>query len=192
MVIGLAGKAGVGKDHIAQQFLVPKGYYKISMAWPLKVALLARNLATFEEVFTTKPEHVRKLLQEEGTERGRDIYGEDYWCLWIQNWLQLMQSEWHITDFVIPDVRFPNEVELVRRLGGKVYVVIAPERQTLHGKAARHRSEIALDHYTGFDGAIYNDPRYAKTVQQQLNKLLGVQNAKLDSLLDRYEFLAER
>ena len=192
MVIGLAGKAGVGKDHIAQQFLASKGYYKISMAWPLKVALIARQLATPEEVFVTKPEHVRKLLQEEGTERGRDIYGENYWCLWIQNWLRLMQTEWHIDNFVIPDVRFLNEVDLVRRLGGKVYLVMAPERQTLRGKAAKHRSEIALDHYTGFDGVIYNDPRYAKTLQRQVDKLLGVPNAKLESVLDRYDFLAER
>ena len=53
---------------------------------------------------------------------------------------------------VIDDVRFPNEVEMIQRLGGKVIRIDRP------GPAeSTHASEIELDGFDGWDGVIVND-----------------------------------
>jgi hypothetical protein len=175
-VVGISGKAGSGKDYISQNFLIPLGYKQFSFAWHFKVWLIGKGEATHEEVFFTKPPHVRKLLQEEGTERGRNVYGENVWCNTAGEWMRVLAENCGITKFVIPDVRFPNEVEFIQSVGGKVYRVIAPTRSAnnnLNEEARRHISETALDEFSGFDGFIMNDPEVADQVQSQVIHLLN-------------------
>lgn len=176
-VIGISGKAGSGKDWIANRFLRSQGYYNFSYAWHLKVWLVGKGLATHEEVFVTKPPHVRKLLQEEATERGRMVYGEDIWTETANEWLRVFSEDWGITKFVIPDIRFVNEINAVHKLGGKVIRVEAPKRVAKNGltpEARNHISETGLDNFTGFDGVIFNDPEHKETVVKQLNTILDI------------------
>lgn len=175
-VVGISGKAGSGKDYISQNFLIPLGYKQFSFAWHFKVWLIGKGEATHEEVFFTKPPHVRKLLQEEGTERGRNVYGENVWCNTAGEWMRVLAENCGINKFVIPDVRFPNEVEFIQSVGGKVCRVIAPARSAnnnLTEEARRHISETALDEFNGFDGFILNDPEVADSVQAQVVQLLN-------------------
>jgi hypothetical protein len=177
-VIGISGKARCGKDYISTNFLFPLGYKSFSLAWHFKVWLVAKGEATYEEVFFTKPPHVRKLLQEEGTERGRVPFGENIWCDTAATWMRVMSEHMGINKFVIPDVRFPNEVEMVQRLGGKVMRITAPEREKksdLTWEARQHISETALDNFLGFDGIVYNDPKYSESVRRQVMAILGEQ-----------------
>lgn len=149
-IIGLSGKAGVGKDYIAQQFLQPLGFQQISLADHFKLTIVGRKLATFQEVFHTKPPHVRKLLQEEGTERGRNVYGEDVWCDTLYATVLLHAARNNQTRWVIPDVRFPNEVQFIQQVGGVVYRIWAPDRAAtspLTPEQRQHPSETALDRY---------------------------------------------
>jgi hypothetical protein len=176
-IIGISGKAGTGKDYISQRYLRPLGYHQFSFAWHLKVWLVGRGEATYDEVFHAKPEHVRKLMQEEGTERGRNVYGEQVWVDTMDTWFRVLYENWGITKFVVPDVRFPNEVQGVQRLGGTVLRVVAPKRNAGHNmsKEARlHTSETALDNYEDFDGFLFNDPEYSETVPRQLSSLLDI------------------
>lgn len=174
-VIGVSGKSGSGKDFISQNFLRPRGYYQWSLAWHFKVWTVGKGLATHEEVFYTKPPHVRKELQLEGTERGRMVYGEDVWCSTAKEWFNVLNEQWGIDRFVIADVRFPNEVDFVKSMGGKVIRINAPklaEANSLSPEARLHISETALDNYTDFDYIIENDPEYASTVPAQIEVIL--------------------
>lgn len=148
MVVGISGKSGSGKDYIADHAFVPLGFRKFSMAWHMKAFAVGKGLATFDEVFHTKPLHVRTMLQEEGTEHGRLVYGEDVWCRTVEAWIRLLSEAWGEHRFVIPDVRFMNEAELVYRLGGHVIRVEAPCRvaaSPLTPEQREHASETSLD-----------------------------------------------
>jgi hypothetical protein len=174
-VIGISGKAGVGKDFITNKYLQPRKYFTFSLAWHFKVWLVGKGLATYEEVFVTKPPHVRKLLQEEGTERGRMAFGEDIWCNTIFTWFKVLHDYSGINDFVIPDVRFPNEVDFIKSHGGRVIRIHAPiraEGNSLTPEARQHISETALDGYDKFDAYLFNDPVYISDIQDQLIEIL--------------------
>lgn len=174
-VIGISGKAGSGKDYICQRFFVPE-YAQFSFAWHMKVWVIGKGLATHEEVFKTKPPAVRKLLQEEGTERGRNVYGEQVWVNTTFEWMRVLSEHCGIHKFVIPDVRFPNEANAILERGGQVYRVDSPNRSAssnLTPEARLHPSETALDQYDKFTGFILNDPQWAETVPQQIAHLRG-------------------
>jgi hypothetical protein len=178
-VVGLSGKIGSGKDHIARQYFKPHGYYNFSLAWHFKVWLAGKGEATYDEVFHTKPPHIRDLLQKEGTERGRIIFGNDVWVDTMFTWMELLSDSWGINKFIVPDVRFKNEVEALQSRGGRVIRIMAPVREeAAHPteEAKHHISETDLDDFTidWFDGLIFNDPAYKDTVNAQVNHFLGL------------------
>ena len=162
-VIGLSGKAGSGKDYIASRIITPKyGYVPFSIAWHVKANLVGKGVLTYQEAFITKLPHARHLLQQEATESGRDIYGEDIWLKAADSWMRTIYESWGIQRFILPDVRFPNEVEYIKNMGGKVIRIAAPNRvaqSPLSQDARNHYSEVALDDYPldKFDGVLYND-----------------------------------
>lgn len=174
-LIGLSGKAGTGKNYLARQFLAPHGFRESALADEIKTRGVALGIGTYDEMFHAKPEHVREWLQQEGTERGRDRYGVDVWINALLARLTRVEETWGIGTFVITDVRFPNEVEVIQAHGGRVFRIEAPERAAASSipEALRtHASEIALDDYEHFDGWLFNDPIYAHTVDWQLHMLL--------------------
>jgi len=174
-VIGLSGKSGTGKDYLFENFIRVNGFHRWALADHFKIATIGRSLATYEEVFYTKPPSVRKSLQRMGTEEGREIYGEDIWLNTAKAWMQHLNINWNIDKFCITDVRFPNEVEFVKNMGGKVIRINAPKRaeaNSLSPEARLHISETALDNYTDFDYIIENDPEYASTVPAQIEVIL--------------------
>lgn len=176
-IIGISGKAGSGKDWISQNILKPLGFHQWSFAWHFKVWLIGKGEATYEEVFHTKPPHIRKLLQLEGTERGRMVYGENVWGDTMYAWFQVINEFWGINKFVVPDIRFPSEVNVVHNLGGKVFRIVAPNRVANNGlsdEARNHLSETSLDNFDKFDGFIYNDFGEELTVKDQMYTLLGM------------------
>lgn len=187
IVIALAGGAGVGKDTLAEHYLKPYGYYPIALADEIKYKVVERGEASYEEVFITKPAHIRNLLQQEGTERGRNVYGENYWVHQLFARLGYYNIRWGLERFVITDVRFPNEVEAVQARGGKVLQVVAPQRYAANGlsdQARIHPSERALDGFTAFDGVINNDLGQEALVGRQLLITAGVVTA---GVADRFK-----
>lgn len=177
-IVSLSGVAGVGKDYLAQHYFRKAGFLQFSFAWHFKIWLVATGQATYEEVFVTKPPHVRKLLQEEGTERGRNIYGEQIWCNTALVWMRTIAENSNVKNFIIPDVRFPNEVDFILGNGGSVYRILAPNRAAnspLDEKARLHISETALDDYPldQYTGLIWNDYLDVDTVPAQMAKIIG-------------------
>jgi hypothetical protein len=168
--IGVSGKKGSGKTTLTRLALIKQGYIPIPLARHFKVDMVAKDGAPAAEVFgaaETKSATTRDALQKRGTELGRNVYGEDVWLRHLE--AHILDFVAHgITRFVIPDVRFPNEVEYVQQaLGGKVYRIIG--RGVQSGDA--HPSETALDGYDGFDAVIDNRPENAERAPRLLAAL---------------------
>lgn len=163
-VVGLAGKSGSGKDYVYLNYLKPMGFMQVSLAWHFKVDLIGKKAITFEEAFVTKPPHIRTLLQIQGTELGRNIYGQKIWCDTLVAWMDVYNFHWDVDQFVIPDVRFINEMNFIQDdLDGKVIQVYAPERSgdtTLDDTQRAHPSESEMDsiHPDDYDGVLFNNP----------------------------------
>jgi len=173
-VIGLSASAGTGKDYVGK-LIKQHGFYNISLAWHFKIQCISHGDATYEEVFETKPPRVRRLLQIMGTEQGREVWGEDIWVNTMFAWMTLYHKDWGIDKFVIPDVRFPNELTAIQRLGGKVYRVTGDRLGDLTEEAWSHTSEQSLtDDMDLYDGLINNNQ--GSNLDEQINYILQEKN----------------
>ncbi len=76
----------------------------------------------------------------------RDIYEN----IWIE--LALGQDDGTAQVILISDCRFPNEVEAIQRLGGKVVKITRPDAPILNSV-----SDEALEGFEGWDNHIMND-----------------------------------
>lgn len=93
---------------------------------------------------------VRRILQWWGTEYRRE-QDPDYWTkAWTEKVTHLDLANSHV---LIDDVRFMNELNAIKELGG---LIIKIERPGFNG-AGNHASETSLDDYTGWDATICND-----------------------------------
>lgn len=170
-LIGLSGKAGTGKDWTFEHYLRPLGYHRWALADAFKITAVGRKQATYDEVFVTKPPHVRAALQKTGTEEGRLVYGESVWCDTALAWMQHLQKTWGVSKFAVTDIRFVNEVQFVQNLGGKVLRLVAPGRyatNAMDDHARLHASETSLDEYNSFDAFVLNDPMHADVLKNQV------------------------
>jgi len=137
-VIGFTGYAQSGKDTIAKEFVDKLGYERVGFADSLKQILYALNprVELFNDDFighwhvknivddrgwdeAKKEPEIRELLQRLGTEGGRSAMGEDIW-------VKTLFAQPHGARIVIPDVRFENEANEIRRRGGKVVQIVRP------------------------------------------------------------------
>jgi hypothetical protein len=160
--IGLAGWARSGKDTVADHLVDNHSYTKMSFAAPMKEAMYRLNpRITVNEVTNTalrvgidvygwdgikeRSPDVRGLLQRFGTEVGREMFGDDFWVN------AAIKDVPDGAKAVFSDVRYPNEADAIRKLGGKVWRVLRPGV----GPANEHASEHALNDYS-FDKVIDN------------------------------------
>jgi hypothetical protein len=92
-----------------------------------------------------------------GTEVMRDHLHPSIWALATEKRI-LDHLSMGSADFVISDVRFPNEVEMIRRMRGRVWHVQRGPLPDWFGKNPDHihESETAWNN-TMFDATIYND-----------------------------------
>jgi len=147
MLIGLAGGVGVGKTSIARELERHSDFIIMSYAQPLKAALTALTglpMEFFTEIeLKEKPlefgKSPRQMMQLMGTEFVRAMVSEDFWTWRMRQRIESREG-CHI---IIDDVRFNNEADLVRKMGGRVVHLFRDfECPTLHTK---HRSEQAID-----------------------------------------------
>jgi hypothetical protein len=158
MIVGLSGYARSGKDSTAELLCLNYEYTRRAFADPMRQALMIINpkldsiarVADFVddygwEIAKKQPE-VRRLLQVLGTDFGRKMLGEN---VWVNMALSDLRQDDRI---VISDVRFPNEAEAIKKLGGSVWRI----NRRNQGAVNHHVSEHAMDNYM-FDHVIYND-----------------------------------
>lgn len=155
MLIGLVGKAGVGKNYIASRYF-PE-YKQLAIATSLKKMCQQVYGYTDTELYDTKPVHVRTSMQHLATVyRSMD---PDYWL----KRLDLGTS----SSAIITDVRYPNEIAFIRRLGGKIIGIsglcyVAPW--------TTHESENSVS-MQDVDYIIYNDRRDSDKLQKSIDNV---------------------
>jgi hypothetical protein len=134
VIIGLCGFIGAGKGCVADLLVERHGYIKESFANSVKdscAAIFGWDRALLEgdtpksrawreqsdEWWSEKlgrPFSPRLALQLMGTEAGRGVFHSD---LWIYTVLRRCDSN---LNYVIADVRFPNEINAITNSGGKI------------------------------------------------------------------------
>lgn len=145
-VICISGKAQHGKDTTAgfmKEFLEAKGKKVLIAHYGDLVKYVCK---TFFDWDGQKDEKGRTLLQYVGTDKIRERR-PDYWVKFIYDMLKFFDGEW---DYVlIPDCRFPNEVEDMQRCFDVTHVRVVREdfESPLTEEQQSHPSETALDDY---------------------------------------------
>lgn len=180
-LIGLAGRKESGKSELAS-ICNKYGYETLSFATPLKTLIANLLGITIADVNKLKNANNTYVLQSmdliflsKETDIPIEIIKEKCGDKSFKNTRELMQfigtdlireycSDWHINkvreiietnsdkNFVIDDVRFPNERELIESLGGTLWFVVRPKLDNV----SNHISETALK-WQEFDNIIVNN-----------------------------------
>lgn len=155
-VICISGKAQHGKDTTAgmmKETLESDGYRVLITHYADLLKYICRTFFGWDGV---KDDNGRHILQYVGT----DIIREkkpDQWVEFVANILTLFPDEW---DYVlIPDCRFPNEIEFLKSHGFDVthLRIVRPNfKSPLTKEQQNHPSETSLDGVTP-DCSIIND-----------------------------------
>jgi len=179
MIIGVCGLIGSGKGTVADFLEDDQGFKKVSFADSLKDAVAnvfgwPRHLLEGdtqesrewrEQVDTWWANRLdmptltpRWVLQYWGTDVCRNGFHYDIWLASLERKLSIGGN------FIIPDTRFPNEVEMIQRLGGQVWRVKRghdPEWLTTYAKTGIKPTDVHASEYmwstSKFDKIIYND-----------------------------------
>lgn len=169
-VIALAGQKRSGKDSAADA-LVSLGYTKFAFADAVRTCVaqldpivghwrgygLVRLSDAFAEGWTWETikgssysDEVRRLLQHMGTEVGRTVLGEQCWVDVADKHIALRRSD----NWVIPDCRFANEAQWVRRNGGIVVRIVRPSTDRPTPEHASEDIDFDCDAVVVNDGSI--------------------------------------
>ena len=204
MIIGLCGLIGSGKGTVADILVDEHKFEKISFADKLKDAVSvlfdwdremlegetseSRFWREQEDTFWTK-ETGRKItprlvLQEFGTDCMRNGFYDGVWVSFVRK--RIIENP--DINFVIPDVRFTNEAEIIKGLDGKVwcvkrgpdplwfrqYVDLDIEPTDVHSSEWRW-AKVAFDHNIYNEGTIED---LKSQVQGRLASTLRLASAK--------------
>lgn len=148
MIIGLTGYAQSGKDTVANILVEKHGYTRVAFADKIREISYEINPIVkpgmklqdaidemgWEKAKVRIPE-VRRILQDLGV-GARKVFGE-----WF--WIQQALREVHYTgNFVITDVRFPNEADAIRKYDNSQIWRVSRNGV---GAVNAHVSETAMD-----------------------------------------------
>lgn len=141
MIIGLVGFINCGKGTVADILIGHHGFTKLSFADSVKDATSVifgwpRNLLEGDTKESREFRECRDswwsdrlgydftpriAMQLMGTEAGRDVFHRD---LWVHTIARKMHNSNVKQDYVIPDVRFANEIKFIRESGGFIVRVV--------------------------------------------------------------------
>lgn len=173
MIIALCGKKRSGKDTCGDYLVKWRGFSRYSFASPLKRFVADTFLMNESQISGDKKEEIderwgisgRKLQQIIGSDLMRDrlpeldegfkkFVGSD---VWVKRFYYHYKNLPTPLNYVITDLRFLNEAEMVKMMGGTVVKIVRPSLESND----THQSEMQLDSvkpdYTIInDATIYN------------------------------------
>lgn len=141
LLIGLTGRARSGKSTAAEHLVGTYLLEHYAFADPLRDGLMAIfNLdpSDFEGDRKEQPlawldRSPRQLMQSMGTEWARNTVHPDVWVkLAEQNLDYMTKALGAVLGFVVSDVRFENEAELIRRRGGTIVHISRADAQAVN------------------------------------------------------------
>ena len=200
MIIGICGLIGSGKGTVGD-ILVEQGFTKVSFADKLKdgvATIFGWNRAMLEgdtdesRNWREQPDNFwtqetgrnitpRIVLQEFGTECMQDGFDDSIWVSLLKK--QMLDNP---GDYVVPDVRFRNEQDMIRELGGEIWRVQRGDVPEWYGCAMLdnttggnlmesydvHVSEYKwIDMNNKFNTTIYNNSTLEQLKQLVLNEI---------------------
>lgn len=152
--IALCGKAGSGKDTVAQYLCEAHGYTRLAFADPLKE--MALTVDPFISLVAGEPVRLSRIVQLRGWEQAKQMFPE------VRRTLQQMGQTVRALDrdfwvrtllasalkargpIVVSDMRYLNEYQSMHRAGFLTVRVVRPGAG-LSGSAGAHISETELD-----------------------------------------------
>ncbi len=174
MIIGITGYAQHGKDTVGDILVRNHGYSKVALAdkvrefalavdplisWNNHVDPLSKLVSLYGWDNAKQRRHVRHLLQRIGTEAGRGVLGED---VWINALFAQMKSD---GNYVITDVRFPNEAKRIIHSGGEMWRVVRPGFDNGIGtehESERHIATLPVSYEIINDGSVKDLERHVR------------------------------
>ena len=182
MILGLCGRMRSGKTELAK-VCVEKGFTKLYFALPLKQLCADILDVSIDELNRLKGDNtdislqlnddICKILSEE-TDIPLDVVKETCLGKTISTVREMLQfigtdlirqynKDWHVNrireminpdiNYVIDDVRFPNEKKLIEELGGDCWFIIRPTLDNV----SNHESETSLSFNDCWNRIIIND-----------------------------------
>jgi hypothetical protein len=170
MIIGIVGFAGSGKGTVADILVDQHDFIKISFADAVKDATSAifgwprrllegdtndsRQFRETDDDFWSarigRDFTPRLAMQLMGTEAGREVFHQNLWIDVVERKIKYRRAQEVQDRFVIPDVRFPNEIEAIRRWGGFVVRILRgkePEWYEVAERANRENNKDIMIHH---------------------------------------------
>lgn len=168
-IIGLVGFIGAGKGTVADMLVNNHAFVKESFANAVKDAVapifgwdrkMLEGDTPESRIWRETPDQwwsealgkdfsPRLALQLMGTEAGRNVFSRD---LWVLSFIKRTDPS---KNYVLADVRFPNEIDLIRGTGGKV---IRVKRGV--GEPEWYNTAEAYNVSTNWDGSMQHMKRY--------------------------------
>lgn len=160
-LIGLSGAARSGKDTVGGYLVEKHNFKRYAFADPLKRACSEMFGIPLEDFHSDEKKEVvnefwgfspRQIAQLLGTEGGRELFRQDLWTkraelayLQHKEAIEYLQPQTFgklegMAGMVITDVRFPNEAQWIKAMGGTVIHIERPGADGKVGVSA-HASE---------------------------------------------------
>lgn len=180
MIIGISGKMRSGKSTVAEMIqLMSNGNYKIcSFADKIKAMVSIATGVDYDTIDERKNDYLpkdfqygdmktyRHMLQKFGTDAIRNNLGEDFW-------INALFVDLDYADIIVPDVRFLNEAEAIKKKKGLLIKVVNEHADSIMLEENTHVSETEMDGYKDFDIVIENNStidELLKQIEKTINK----------------------
>ena len=176
-IIGIAGKAESGKTTFGmmlKESFEAEGKRVLMINYADAVKYIAKQYYNWNG---EKDEYGRSLLQEIGTEKGREGFYEDVWIMIVNLFINVMRKDFDV--FIIGDCRFPNEVYYWKEIPDTYSIKIIRDNHIsqLTEEQKQHPSETSLDNISDFDFIIANN--------EGLDKLKEWSKSIVENILSR-------
>ena len=187
-LIGLVGKAGSGKDTLADAIAVD-GWEKVAFADSLKRMCIDYLGLSHDDAYTQEGKMKfnetwgmtnRAILQKVGTDAMRNGFDKDVWVKILGIRIRKMLDEGR--KVVVTDCRFDNECQMIEDMGGLVVEVVRDASSNLSGEEQKHASEQPVSRkYVAF--TVDNNIHISK-IRDTFNNGMSVFNGRCSSTLD--------
>jgi hypothetical protein len=179
-LIGLVGKARVGKDTVAEHLASWHSFRTYSFAGPMKEMLEGVFGDKFrggdrEAVIPWLGKSPRHLLQTLGTEWGRELVHQDLWMLLGEQQIAWQRAYRPSEPMVISDVRFHNEADMILRTGGELWHLTRPDSEGVGIDG--HASEAA--DWSGYERRCLYNTGTLSELFQRVDSLMEVPKCRL-------------
>lgn len=176
----LSGKSGAGKDTLAnimQDKLNSVGKQVLVLHFADLVKFYCKQYWNWDG---EKNEAGRALLQRIGTDIMRK-FDEDYWTRIIGEFLAALSIYENFDCALVPDARFPNEIEIVQDYNPQALTIRIERYDNLGNvyfnplltfEQLHHASETSLDEYGYFDYIVENRSEDLSDLESAANLIL--------------------